>query len=1142
MKNRTVSLVVFVIACISIGTYISLRQFAFPEHAIIFQINNKQAEQKAIQNASQLTTDINSYKKSTIFEIDETSKNYLERELGARQTGELAKNDVNLWYFTTRLFKPLQKEEFLTSYAPDGRLVSFSHQIEETQMRTSLEKKEAEKVGYSYLLKHCSLCSRTNFPDRWQFIQYTKTDRPNRIDHQFIYERKEYYLKDARQRVRVIIAGDTVIQFDEYLKVPQAWISSFNKEKSYNTIAQLTAELVSTLFLTLPLVLIFFKKYRDKKLSFKFPYYIALVMSAITLAAAANNFTQYYFSYPTTQNYYVVFVLALVGLLITWFFTFITSEMTIATAESYYRQIFPKKKNTFDTLKKTFYSPTTIQGIWIGACVGIIGFLYELTYYFLGKQLGFWVPADVNYSDAFNSIVPWIYPLIIGLLPAVNEEVMYRLFAVSLFKKFFGSKVNNQKVALIISVVLASMCWSFQHSAYPQMPFFVRGVELLVIGIVFSFLYLRFGILSSIAAHYSFNALQMAIFFLGSKSLSTSIPAFAMALLPFWVCIGAAVVQRVTKKRYSEEEIQNNEFTDAQVILYSTDKKTSQETPITRITSAPITLNIKLSLIAISIFALLLTVVIPFQSISKDSKSSMLINRMQAIKLAEEFLKRKNITVTNYISVATISTHSERDTTLTYLKSQGSPEKTKQFLTKNKEPDVLWNIRFFKPLQKEEYTVLLDSDGGEYTYQHLLDEKAAGVRLSESEALEKAQGYLVNFIDKDSNFSLVNNENLKRDNRDDYRFTFEDQKRIAEASRRISIDVIDGEPLNIQNTIKVPENYERKSEQLGIKQLVIIISSTTIGLLLLILGSNSFFKLYKEKKLWAKPGFNIAILASCFSIVSQVNHMSTFFTDYNTDLQIEVYSFFQFIKIPIYLILSFLAVTIIINGGIALYREYIGPLLPKDPLQQKKLLGDALFLVFFLSCIGVCILYLSMNLSERLYPIHTNQSGAMPLDPAIGTGIQTVFPALEGLKSISRATLSFFAVISVACIIRKYCRSWKNVLALASIISLLIFFFTGWKTEELLSWVILIGPMLLYTIITWKYIVKNNFFFYILTIFYILIGTTALSFLSESDTFLKLNGVGYLLIAIMPILIWLFYERILNKWGHALSTKPSFSQ
>ncbi|MDQ3099207.1 MAG: CPBP family intramembrane metalloprotease [bacterium] len=1129
MKSKIGAIAIALLAVVSLFVYINFRQHAFPEHSIEFKLDQEQAQQKALTLATDYLENPTAYKKATIFEIDETPKNYLEREIGAKQTGELAKADANLWYFTTRLFKTLQKEEFYASFAPDGRIVSFTHNIDETKPGTKLDKVPAQAIATQFLESKCIICAKTNFPQEWTLVQHTKTEKQNRVDHVFVYERKNFSLKDARQRVSVGVGGEKIISFNEYLKVPEQWISSFNKEKSYNNIAQVVAQAFSTLFIMLPLVIIFFKKYREKKLALKVPYITAIIISAITVFESVNSFTSYYFGYPTTQASATIAILLIFGLIVTWLVTYITTEATLATAESLFREVFPSRKNTTSLIKKALVTPFSTKGIFIGSCVGISFFLYELGYYFLGRSLGFWVPADINYSDAFNSVAPWMYPLTIGLLPAVSEEVTYRLFGISLFTKVFGKWIKNSKAAIILAIITSSVSWAFLHSAYPQMPFFVRGVELTIIGIAFSWLFLRFGILSSIAAHYMFNAMQMAIFFLGSKDLIVGSSSFIVALLPFWIVAISVALQKIKARKITDDQIPTNLESETMI----EEQKPQVEmikTPIVRAPIAqPIASKMKILLVVVSICSLALLQEGSSANQTQEVSKNSIIHRSQAISKAKDFLTRSNIDYSSFTAVATIDFNQTDDTIINYLQAHATPGAVNYFTTKNSEPEMVWYIRFFKPEQKEEYAVTLHLDGKVYTHNHIIEEKAAGARLSQAEAEDLATTYLSQKSRDGSSFDVLNTENLKRDNRDDYRFTFEDKEKIADATRRIVIDVVDGRPQNLQSYIKIPDNSLRESEAITSKQLLYMIGGTILSLIVLGLLSNTFFMLYREKKLTKKFGIRIAIIAILFSIISQLNNGTIFFATYDTDLPYWVFIVFQLVEILVTLVLTFIVAMLCTNAGVSLYNQYIGQIVPESPLEQKKLLGSALFLVLTLSTIGVCLLYASQHLSLFVFPPPSesiNDTSAILTNAA---EIQTYIPVLEGFNSVTQSIIAFFALITLLCTLRIFAQSWRNVLFLIGAFGLIIFFITDWKTHELLSTFVTIAPVIIYTALAWKYIVKNNVFFYILTTYYILIGLTTISFLNLSDSYLQLNGVLYALFAVLPFIFWLLYEKIIRK-------------
>ena len=63
-----------------------------------------------------------------------------------------------------------------------------------------------------------------------------------------------------------------------------------------------------------------------------------------------------------------------------------------------------------------------------------------------------------------------------GVMAATSEEFLFRLFAIPFLKKLTGLRW--------LSVLLPAFFWSFLHSAYPQEPGYIRGVEVGLIGIV----------------------------------------------------------------------------------------------------------------------------------------------------------------------------------------------------------------------------------------------------------------------------------------------------------------------------------------------------------------------------------------------------------------------------------------------------------------------------------------------------------------------------------------------------------------------------------------------------------------------------------------------------------------------------------
>src|SRR3989442_14067038 len=94
----------------------------------------------------------------------------------------------------------------------------------------------------------------------------------------------------------------------------------------------------------------------------------------------------------------------------------------------------------------------------------------------VGSNYGVWEPQDLNYSDTVNTTFPWIAGVAIGLMASTSEEFLFRLFAIPFVERITKSRV--------LAVILPAFSWSFLHSAYPQEPGYIRGIEVGIIGVV----------------------------------------------------------------------------------------------------------------------------------------------------------------------------------------------------------------------------------------------------------------------------------------------------------------------------------------------------------------------------------------------------------------------------------------------------------------------------------------------------------------------------------------------------------------------------------------------------------------------------------------------------------------------------------
>ncbi|KXA88948.1 hypothetical protein AKJ62_04135 [candidate division MSBL1 archaeon SCGC-AAA259D14] len=80
-----------------------------------------------------------------------------------------------------------------------------------------------------------------------------------------------------------------------------------------------------------------------------------------------------------------------------------------------------------------------------------------------------------------------------------------------------------------------------------------------------------------------------------------------------------------------------------------------------------------------------------------------------------------------------------------------------------------WEVRFYKPGEKEEFFVGVDPiDGSVVKLERVLADEAAGENLPRDEAFNEARGFLIEQGYRPSKFRMVENSMKRRLNRVDY--------------------------------------------------------------------------------------------------------------------------------------------------------------------------------------------------------------------------------------------------------------------------------------------------------------------------------------------------------------------------------------
>jgi membrane protease YdiL (CAAX protease family) len=791
-EYRNIGLAVAV-AAVSLLIVVKYFSHAFPEAAIQFRVSRNGSERMALQFLQARGFSVAGYHHASVFAYDDDAKLYLERTQGLRRMDQLTRGPVHLWRWSHRWFRPQQKEEFRVDVTPAGQVAGFEHSIPETTPGANLPQAEAESLAETYLVQ----AMKRNLSDL-EFVEAQQQKRPARTDYTFTWKEKAVNLGDGSLRVEVSVDGNQIASSGEYVKIPDAWTRSYEKTRSHNDAAQ-EVDQVFWVLLSIAMLVILVRRLRDRDVPLKLALGLGVAAAALDFLSQVNTFSLTNFSYQTTSSYS--------SFISGYFFEAAVSALglgtliflLVASSEPVYRESLPglisvRRYFTWQGLRSRSFFMANV----VGLALAPFFFAYQTVFYLTANRLGAWAPSDIPFSNALNTAIPWAAVLFTGFFPAVSEEMQFRAFAIPFLRKATGS--------LPLALVLAAFNWGFLHSAYPNEPFFIRGVEVGMGGIIVGIIMLRFGILATLMWHYSVDALYTAFLLLRSPNRYFEISgacSAGMMLIPLLVALGAYLASGV--------------FADEAPLTNATEG--ISRTPPSEAGTAPerpaYVLLARRSLAAAAIVIVVFAAV-AFLKVPRLGQGIRLrTTARQATSAADSFLAGRHVNLANYHAVAWLDTNVDSED-LKYLSQRLPITRIDQVIRSATQP-LLWEVRLFRPLHQEEYLVFVNvADGKVFDSRHLLSETAPGASLSAQQAETLGRQAVTDNGYSLSGFSLQGAQAIKRKAREDYILVWEakpgDPRNIGEARYRLEVDLAGNQVVGFARYFKLPEQWLRQEE------------------------------------------------------------------------------------------------------------------------------------------------------------------------------------------------------------------------------------------------------------------------------------------------------------------------------------------
>jgi hypothetical protein len=189
------------------------------------------------------------------------------------------------------------------------------------------------------------------------------------------------------------------------------------------------------------------------------------------------------------------------------------------------------------------------------------------------------------------------------------------------------------------------------------------------------------------------------------------------------------------------------------------------------------------------------------------------ITRPETIRLADNFLKARHVPVADYRRSAWLRENVDTLALRYFLERRSIAESERIYRQATRL--LLWEVRYFRPLEKEEHRVFVDAEGGKvFAYRDLLDENAPGASLSADAARALAERAMEQEGYRIADFELQDSQGLKRKARQDYTLVWQaksaDPRNVGDAHYRLQVDIAGDQVVGFMRLFKLPEEWLRQ--------------------------------------------------------------------------------------------------------------------------------------------------------------------------------------------------------------------------------------------------------------------------------------------------------------------------------------------
>lgn len=505
----------FAVCGLAIGAY--LMPQVNPFFASNPRIGRLEAKRIVEECLRQQKFDSNGFFSDEVFNYDASGLDYLMGVFGVKPIIELGREDrlpLSYWqYFYYRNeTKDAQQETFTVRVSPTGKLLGFTHVVPDSTPGDSLTSAQAVQFAKSEM----QTWPNVRFAD-FQLEQSTSTKKVRRTDHKLIFSRKNADLGDGSEVIEINFSGAILTKVWWYFRDPESFLTTSGVAGSTNILMN-TISVIVYIFLLVWTIAAFLRKYHDGEIGVRTGLWLGGIIFFVLIFYVINQWERmgHGASFGAVSHVYSKFILF--GLQIFFAYNLI-ALMTFASwtvGEHALRTDKPKLLTGVDSVfNHKWFTKNVGREVPVGFAFGLMAFglIYLISFGMI--EFGGALPRmSGGAGGAFDHYLPVFAVVVSIMMCALFDELVFRLFSISLLRR----KFKSTSAAIIVSAILYGFFLIFFGDAFGFRPGYAMLIPAITLGLIQGFVFWRYGLLAAMVSNAVYSAINNIGPLLGTDS------------------------------------------------------------------------------------------------------------------------------------------------------------------------------------------------------------------------------------------------------------------------------------------------------------------------------------------------------------------------------------------------------------------------------------------------------------------------------------------------------------------------------------------------------------------------------------------------------------------------------------------------